>query len=99
MTGEVKRRVGATTAWIVAAGCAAAAVAWVGFGAEIAETAPAPRPDVYEVSVRGPAGGFEADVSGVTQAVVFATRAPDGKVIVDCSDHETATAIVAGVLP
>jgi hypothetical protein len=75
-----------------------AAIGWLALGARPADTAPAPRPDYYETAVRGPAGGYEIDL-GTGFAAVYATRRPDGGVSVDCTDSETAAAIVYGARP
>jgi hypothetical protein len=99
MTRARVRNAKRMTAWGAVTVLTATAIGWLVLGAERAETAPAPRPDVYEAAVRGPAGGFEADLRGVGHAAVYATRAPDGRVSVECADHETATAMVAGTMP
>ena len=75
------------------------AAGWLALGARTAETAPAPRSDMYETAVRGPAGGYELDLAGNGLAAVYATRKPDGGVSVDCTDPETAAAMVYGARP
>jgi hypothetical protein len=80
---------------LAAAAVTLAAAGWLTLGARSAETAPAPRPDYYETAVSGPAGGYELDL-GTGFAAVYATRKPDGSVSVDCTDSETAAAMVYG---
>jgi hypothetical protein len=75
-----------------------AVAVWIAFGARPAQTAPAQRPEVYETAVGGTAGGYELEL-GAGFAVVYATRKPDGGVSVDCTDQESAAAIVYGARP
>jgi len=99
MTQRRDRKALRTKAWLATAALTVAAVGWLALGARTAETAPAPRPDLYETAVRGPAGGYELDLRGSGYAAVYATRKADGGVSVDCSDPETAAAMVYGAQP
>jgi hypothetical protein len=72
---------------------------WMALDATTAETAPAPRLHVSETPVSGPAGGIVAELDVGGYAAVFATRTPDGGVSIECTDPETAAAMVYGVVP
>jgi len=84
------------SAWLAAVAVAAAAGAWTLLDAKPAETAPASRPEARVTASPGVAGGIQVDLQGLAQATLYATRAPDGRVSVECSDPETAAAMVFG---
>lgn len=86
------------TAWAMAVVLGAIAIGVI-FSATRVETAPTTRGVVAESAVAGPAGGVEAHVTGIVEGVLVATREPDGTLNVECTDHETAAAILAEVRP
>lgn len=93
------RRTLGMSARLIVAAVTLAVGGWLALGAHTAETAPAPAPETYEAAVPGPAGGYELDLAGNGMAAVYATRKPDGGVSVDCTDSETAAAMVYGARP
>jgi hypothetical protein len=94
MRGSGNKR--ATSAWLWVALLGAVTIGALGNAARV-ETAPAPRAEITEIAVVGHAGGFEANIGGIVEGVVVATREPDGTLNVECTDHETAAAIMAEV--
>jgi len=98
MTFSRQRKALRMSAWVATA-VAVAAGGWMVLGANTAETAPALRLEPWLTASPGVAGGIQADVRGVAQATLYATRAPDGSVTVECSDPETAAAMVLEARP
>jgi len=98
MTFARQRKALKMSAWLATV-VAIAAAGWMVLGADTAETAPALRPEPVLSAAPGVAGGIQADVRGVAQATLYATRAPDGSVSVECSDPETAAAMVLEARP
>lgn len=99
MTLSRERKAVRISAWLVTVAVVAAAGGWMVIGATTAETAATPRPDARITASPGVAGGIQADVRDFAQATLFATRTPDGGVSVECSDPETAAAMVFGAQP
>jgi hypothetical protein len=99
MTRFGERKTGKMSAWLAVAAFAAVAVGGMALAARTAETAPAPRPQARVTASPGLAGGIQADVRGLAEATLYATRTPDGRVSVECADAETAAAMVYGAQP
>lgn len=98
MTFVRQRKALRRSAWLATV-VAVAATGWMVFGADTAETAPALRPEPVLSAAPGVAGGIQADVRGFAKATLYATRAPDGSVSVECSDPATAAAMVLDARP